>query len=96
MSEKKSTKEPIIRDIKPVEIVLQSGKYFWCACGRSQKHPFCDGSHYGTEIKPVRFVIENEHRVYLCSCKMSKTKPFCDSSHKNLNQNHIGKTTSML
>jgi len=30
----------------PYKIIVEKGKtYFWCACGLSQKQPFCDGSH---------------------------------------------------
>jgi CDGSH-type Zn-finger protein len=28
--------------------VQEGKKYFWCACGLSQKQPFCDGSHKST------------------------------------------------
>ena len=31
---------------KPYKVRVEKGKiYFWCACGLSQKQPFCDGSH---------------------------------------------------
>ena len=30
----------------PYKVMVEKGKtYFWCACGKSQKQPFCDGSH---------------------------------------------------
>ena len=30
----------------PIAIEVEKGKsYYWCACGRSKKQPFCDGSH---------------------------------------------------
>lgn len=66
----------------PVE--LGTGKYYWCACGRSQKQPFCDGSHKATDIKPISFEITESKKVYLCGCKHSQNKPFCDGSHKKL------------
>jgi CDGSH iron-sulfur domain-containing protein 3 len=77
-------KEPVVFDTKPVEIELKKGKYFWCACGRSQKHPFCDGSHYGTGIRPKRFVIEEDRKVWLCACKKTQAPPFCDGTHKRM------------
>jgi CDGSH iron-sulfur domain-containing protein 3 len=76
--------EPIVFDTQPSEITLHEGKYFWCACGRSKKHPFCDGSHYGTGIRPKRFVIEKEQKVWICNCKKTKTPPYCDGSHKTI------------
>ena len=32
-------------DIVKIEKELKEKIYFWCACGVSQKQPFCDGSH---------------------------------------------------
>ncbi len=30
----------------PIPIKVKGNKvYFWCACGKSSKQPFCDGSH---------------------------------------------------
>ena len=29
----------------PIVIELEPGTYWWCACGRSSKQPFCDGAH---------------------------------------------------
>ncbi|SET74421.1 Iron-binding zinc finger CDGSH type [Marinobacter segnicrescens] len=40
---------PIIADNKPMKVTLEQGKkYMFCACGRSNDQPFCDGSHKGT------------------------------------------------
>jgi CDGSH-type Zn-finger protein len=25
--------------------VVEGKKYLWCACGKSKRQPFCDGSH---------------------------------------------------
>ena len=34
---------------------VEAGKsYWWCACGRSKKQPFCDGSHKGSAFSPRR------------------------------------------
>ncbi|MDO6515174.1 CDGSH iron-sulfur domain-containing protein [Neptuniibacter sp. 2_MG-2023] len=67
----------------PIKTALQAGKtYAWCACGRSMKQPFCDGSHQGTGIDPVIFTAEVEGDVWLCLCKKANTAPTCDGSHK--------------
>ncbi len=58
--------------------------YFWCACGRSQKQPFCDGSHSGTGITPVKYDASATKKVFFCGCKASNNAPLCDGSHKDL------------
>ncbi len=58
--------------------------YAWCACGKSNNQPFCDGSHGGTGITPVWFKVEQEKEYALCGCKATKNQPFCDGTHKTL------------
>ena len=37
-----------------VGVAVEEGKtYSWCTCGRSNKQPFCDGSHAGTEFRSM-------------------------------------------
>lgn len=76
--------DPIIFDKKPVVLELEAGTYWWCSCGRSEKQPWCDGSHSGTDMKPVRTDIEETKRVSVCNCKHTKNSPFCDGEHKSL------------
>ncbi len=77
--------EPVCAQKGPYQVELQSGKsYFWCTCGRSQKQPYCDGSHKGTTFTPHRFVAETSGTVNLCGCKASDDMPFCDGSHNML------------
>ena len=71
-------------DTKPVVLELEPGTYYWCACGKSAKQPFCDGSHKGTEFTPLEFTIEAPRKVALCQCKHTGTSPFCDGTHKRL------------
>ena len=54
----------------PIEASLEVGReYYWCACGRSQSQPFCDGSHKGTDFVPKRFSVEESKSYWLCTCK---------------------------
>ena len=65
----------------PCAVTLKVGRtYFWCACGRSRRQPFCDGSHAGTEFTPLRFTPRDDHNAVLCGCKRTAKGPFCDCS----------------
>lgn len=77
-------KNPRIAAKNPSVLNLEPGTYFWCACGKSQNQPFCDGSHRGSEFNPVQFKIEEKKNVFLCQCKHSANKPFCDGTHRKL------------
>ncbi len=67
----------------PVEV--EAGKkYFWCSCGRSKKQPFCDGSHAGTDFRPIQLAAEKSETIYFCGCKATKNRPRCDGSHSKL------------
>lgn len=76
--------KPEIAGKVPVVLDLEPGTYAWCACGRSQTQPFCDGSHAGTDIVPVTFEVEAKRKVALCTCKHAGKAPFCDGTHRNL------------
>ncbi len=67
----------------PYQEQLTPKSYYWCACGRSSKDPFCDGSHKVTEFVPVKFEISEEKSYWLCGCKHSTNPPFCDGTHKS-------------
>lgn len=77
--------EPRIAQKGPFAVEVKAGeRYTWCACGRSESQPFCDGSHKGTGITPKTFKAEKSETVYLCGCKRSHAKPFCDGTHATL------------
>jgi CDGSH iron-sulfur domain-containing protein 3 len=76
--------EPRIAQTAPYAIELEPGTYWWCACGKSDDQPFCDGSHKGSEFTPVKFHLEKKTKVWLCGCKHTADQPFCDGSHKQL------------
>jgi len=74
--------KPIVADNKPNNVTLTKNEdYYFCACGRSNNQPFCDGSHAGTTIKPIAFKAEQSGDAYLCACKDSANLPFCDGTH---------------
>ena len=71
--------------LTPYLVEVEAGKtYLWCACGRSQRQPFCDGSHAGTSSLPKPFKAERSEAVNLCGCKQTMDPPFCDGTHNVL------------
>ena len=77
--------EPVIAQKAPYPVEVETGKdYYWCACGRSSKQPFCDGSHKDTGITPVKSTAEKTGTVYFCGCKHSKHGALCDGTHSKL------------
>jgi len=76
---------PDIGGQRPIPVSVEAGKsYWWCACGRSKKQPFCDGSHKGSEFTPLEFKAEKTEEVKFCACKRTGNRPRCDGSHKKL------------
>ncbi len=79
------TIEALVAQKSPYETELTAGEtYWWCACGRSQKQPFCDGSHKKTGFSPIEHKCEKAETVYFCGCKRTGTRPFCDGTHNSL------------
>ena len=77
--------EPQIAQKSPYKVEVTAGKtYFWCACGKSQKQPFCDGSHKGSEFSPVKYEAGETKSVFFCGCKHSAKTPLCDGTHGRL------------
>ena len=66
----------------PIAVEVEKDKsYYWCACGLSKKQPFCDGSHSGTEFKPLPYKAVETKKMFFCACKQTDGQPFCDGSH---------------
>jgi len=72
------------RGTRALAFDVEAGKsYWWCACGRSKKQPFCDGSHKGTQFAPVEWKASRPSSLVLCLQAHGK-RPMCDGSHKKL------------
>jgi CDGSH-type Zn-finger protein len=77
--------ERVIAQKGPFKVEVEAGKtYWWCACGRSAKQPFCDGSHKRTDLSPQKWVAGKSGPAWFCGCKRSATEPLCDGTHKAL------------
>jgi len=69
----------------PIRVEVEEGKkYAWCTCGLSDKQPFCNGAHKGTEFRPTVFTAEESKTISFCQCKASKNGYRCDGTHKSL------------
>ena len=76
---------PDVPQKAPYPVEVEAGKkYFWCACGKSDRQPFCDGSHEGTEFTPMMYAAEESRTLYFCGCKATDGAPLCDGSHNGL------------
>jgi len=69
----------------PVPVELEADKtIYWCSCGQSANPPYCDGSHAGSEFRPLPYTPTKTGTAYVCACKRSGRPPLCDGSHKAL------------
>ena len=58
-------------------IEVEQGKsYYWCSCGKSSKQPFCDGSHKGTEFKPLVYKAELTKKFFFVRANKQMINPF--------------------
>jgi mannose-6-phosphate isomerase-like protein (cupin superfamily) len=74
---------------KPFLVPVTAGKsYLWCACGRSARQPFCDGSHKGTAFEPILWKADKAEEKLFCGCKQTGSAPFCDGTHNRLSDTY--------
>jgi CDGSH iron-sulfur domain-containing protein 3 len=77
--------DPIVAQKAPFPMQVEAGKtYFWCACGRSAKQPFCDGAHKAVGLEPMKYQATESKTLYFCGCKQTSTKPLCDGTHSRI------------
>ena len=65
----------------PFIAACEPGKYAYCMCGRSSRYPYCDGTHRGTDVHPIKVILEEAKTIAWCACGRSQNKPYCDGSH---------------
>jgi len=68
---------------QPFVVECAPGKHAYCMCRHSRQFPYCDGTHRGTEISPIKVMIEEAKTVAWCACGDSANKPYCDGSHRS-------------
>lgn len=61
-----------------------AGKYAYCRCRRSARFPYCDGTHRGSDVVPIKIVFETPRTVAWCACGHSRNLPYCDGTHASL------------
>ena len=76
--------KPICAQKSPYVLTGEKKKYAWCACGKSEKQPFCDGSHKGTDYSPIVVTNDKYGNIAWCGCKNTSNPPYCDGSHSKL------------
>ena len=68
----------------PYKVIIEKDKtYFWCACGLSEKQPFCDGAHKKEgKFKSIKYIAEESKEMFFCGCaRWQNIHHLCDGSH---------------
>ena len=69
--------KPIRAGDSAIALEVEEGKsYFWCSCGKSLKQPLCDGSHKGTEFKPIAFKADVTKKIFFVLVNKLKISHF--------------------
>ena len=72
------------RGTHPIKIEETPGKKAYCACGWSEKLPYCDGAHkrMDTGCTPTVCEVTEAGPKSVCQCGRTGNAPWCDGSHK--------------
>ena len=74
--------DPVRASNTPYPVDVEAGKsYWWCACGKSAKQPYCDGAHKGSSFSPFKYDATESKKVFFCGCKATAKAPMCDGTH---------------
>ena len=77
--------KPTVAQKSSYAVEVVAGKtYYWCSCGKSKNHSFCDGSHQRSEFTPKAFEATETKTVYFCGCKQSENGVLCAGSDSSL------------
>ena len=70
--------------MKPIVTEIKKGVHHICQCHTSDNLPYCDGSHEGTGMHPLKLEQQATKREAICQCGYSGNLPFCDGSHETV------------
>ena len=66
-----------MENFKPAQCEVEKDKdYFWCSCGKSEKQPFCDGSHVGTDFNRLNIQLKKMKQNSFVHVKKQKISLF--------------------
>lgn len=69
---------------RPYVVQETAGTKYYCMCGNTKNDPYCDGSHKGSGITPMKVEIAEDRHCAYCGCRQSQELPFCDGTHTTL------------